>query len=179
MKNILILFGVLLGSIQVSVAGNNQSQALVEFTNTDTTVKTQLNNVLLAYYDVKDALVKDNEKLALNKAKALVASLNAVDMKKLSPAEHNFFMPLQEKLLYDAEHISKAPNIDHAREHFSSLSKNIWSLTFAFKANNGIPAYKDYCPMQKAIWVSKDEGIKNPYYGSQMMSCGKVTDTLK
>ncbi|MGK4422547.1 DUF3347 domain-containing protein, partial [Klebsiella pneumoniae] len=76
-----------------------QSQALVEFTNTDTTVKTQLNNVLLAYYDVKDALVKDNEKLALNKAKALVASLNAVDMKKLSPAEHNFFMPLQEKLL--------------------------------------------------------------------------------
>jgi hypothetical protein len=30
-----------------------------------------------------------------------------------------------------------------------------------------------------ANWVSKDNTIKNPYYGSQMLSCGKTLETIK
>jgi hypothetical protein len=41
------------------------------------------------------------------------------------------------------------------------------------------PVYQDYCPMKKAYWLSSEAAIKNPYYGSQMLSCGKINDTIK
>jgi hypothetical protein len=30
-----------------------------------------------------------------------------------------------------------------------------------------------------ANWLSKESAIKNPYYGSQMLSCGKTVETIK
>jgi len=33
--------------------------------------------------------------------------------------------------------------------------------------------------MKKSSWLSNDTSIKNPYYGSSMLTCGKVTGTLK
>jgi hypothetical protein len=29
-----------------------------------------------------------------------------------------------------------------------------------------------------AFWISKEKGVKNPYYGKSMLTCGKVTETL-
>jgi len=34
--------------------------------------------------------------------------------------------------------------------------------------------YEDYCPMKKMSWLSESKEIKNPFYGSKMLSCGKV-----
>jgi hypothetical protein len=39
------------------------------------------------------------------------------------------------------------------------------------------PVYYQYCPMKKAYWLSKEKDIKNPYYGSSMLTCGKVAET--
>jgi hypothetical protein len=33
--------------------------------------------------------------------------------------------------------------------------------------------------MQDANWLSKENTVKNPYYGSQMLSCGKTVETIK
>jgi hypothetical protein len=30
-----------------------------------------------------------------------------------------------------------------------------------------------------ANWLSLDINIKNPYYGNQMLTCGKVVDTIQ
>jgi hypothetical protein len=30
-----------------------------------------------------------------------------------------------------------------------------------------------------ADWLSKEKEIKNPYYGSQMLNCGSVEETIK
>jgi hypothetical protein len=32
--------------------------------------------------------------------------------------------------------------------------------------------------MKKATWLSETNAIKNPYYGKQMLTCGKTTETL-
>jgi hypothetical protein len=43
--------------------------------------------------------------------------------------------------------------------------------------------YKEYCPMafnnKGASWLSQEKEIKNPYFGGRMLSCGKVTETLR
>jgi len=84
---------------------------------------------------------------------------------------------LQDKLAYDARHISESIDINHQREHFTSLSANM--ITLAKRAQLSLEAvYEDYCPMKKSYWLSSDTAIQNPYYGKTMPGCGKITTTL-
>ena len=43
--------------------------------------------------------------------------------------------------------------------------------------------YYQHCPMYNngkgANWLSKESAIKNPYYGSQMLTCGSTVETIK
>ena len=144
----------------------------------DNTKTTSLTQLLNSYYDVKNALVSSDAKTAATKAGDLVKALNAVNMKALSEVDMNAFMPLQEKLAFDAKHISENNGIAEQREHFSSLSNNIYKLAKAVKLS-AEPVYQEYCPMKKMYWLSSEAAIKNPYYGKAMPTCGKVTDTLK
>jgi hypothetical protein len=32
--------------------------------------------------------------------------------------------------------------------------------------------------MIKTHWLSSEKAIKNPYYGSAMLTCGEVTETI-
>ena len=144
----------------------------------DITKTTPLSALLNSYYDVKDALVSSNATIAATKADELLKAINGVDMKALSETDMNIFMPLQEKLAFDAKHISETKEIGHQREHFSSLSNNIYKLAKDAKLSTE-PVYQQYCPMKKMYWLSNETTIKNPYYGKMMLTCGKVTETLK
>ena len=74
-----------------------------------------------------------------------------------------------------AEHIEKSP-IDHQREHFDVLSKDMIDLIAITGTEEKL--YQDFCPMYNnnkgAQWLSATKEIKNPYYGAKMMSCGSV-----
>jgi hypothetical protein len=87
------------------------------------------------------------------------------------------FMSYQDKLAFDARHISESNDIAHQREHFANFSANFFKLAKAIKLTDEA-VYYDYCPMKKSYWLSADAAIKNPYYGKQMLTCGKVTETL-
>ena len=66
-------------------------------------------------------------------------------------------------------------------ENFDTLSKNIYELIKVSKQET--PTYYQFCPMANngkgANWLSKENVVKNPYYGSMMLSCGKVTETIR
>jgi len=133
--------------------------------------------ILTAYYQVKDALVAGDAKAVATAAGEMLKSVNGVDMTALAPKDHQAFMALQDKLAYDSRHISESSDINHQREHFTSLSANLFKLAKQARLS-GQPIYEDYCPMKKAYWLSSDTAIKNPYFGSKMLTCGKVSTTL-
>jgi copper chaperone CopZ len=137
-----------------------------------------LPQLLSLYYDIKNALISSNANTAAAKATAFLTAIKAVDMKSLSEADHNAFMPLQDKLIFDATHISESKDVDHQRDHFSTFSTNFYSLAKAVKLSEK-PVYQAYCPMKKMYWLSSEAAIKNPYYGKMMLTCGKVTDTIQ
>jgi hypothetical protein len=137
-----------------------------------------LSPVLTDYYQVKDALVGSDSKAAAEKAAALVKDINGVDMGSIPAKDHMAFMTLKDKLTFDARHISESTDLAHQREHFASLSANMASLAKKARLSEQ-PVYEEYCPMKKSSWLSNDTSIKNPYYGSSMLTCGKVTATLK
>src|ERR1700744_5275722 len=137
-----------------------------------------LHSVLTGYYQVKDALVSSDSKAAATAAGDLYKYLTNIDMSAIPVKDHMAFMNLQNKLSFDARHISESTDINHQREHFTSLSANMSTLTKqAHLAQE--PVYQEYCPMKKSYWLSSDTTIKNPYYGASMPDCGKVTGTLK
>ena len=136
-----------------------------------------LNTVLGGYYNVKDALVKSDPKAAAVASGVLLKAITNIDMSAIPANDHMAFMKLQDKLAYDARHISESTDINHQREHFTSLSVNM--LTLAKQANLSKEAfYVDYCPMKKAHWLSSDTAIRNPYYGKTMPDCGKIAATV-
>ena len=145
-------------------------------------LKSQLGEVLNAYYAVKNALVGDDGKTASAKAKELLTALGKVDMANFGGEQHSVYMPLAEKIKFDAEHIEETKDVSHQRDHFNTLSDNVFKVvkTFNFNAE---PAYQQFCPMARdgkgAYWISKEKAVKNPYYGKSMLTCGKVTETLK
>jgi hypothetical protein len=137
-----------------------------------------LSPILNNYYQLKDALVSGNPTAAATAAGELLKAINAVDMKSMTPSDHMAFMALEDKLAFDARHISESKDINHQREHFESLSANLFKLATKVKLSSQ-PIYEDYCPMKKAYWLSDDTAIRNPYFGSSMPTCGKVMTTLK
>jgi len=138
----------------------------------------ELNSILTNYYTLKDALVRDDAKDAAGAAGELFKSINNINMSAIPMKDHNTFMSLKDKLSFDSRHISESTDIHHQREHFTSLSANMVALAKQATLSQQ-PVYEDYCPMKKAYWLSSGTAIKNPYYGSSMLTCGKVAATLK
>jgi hypothetical protein len=140
--------------------------------------ESSLKPLLDLYYDIKNSLVKSDAPSAATKAAEFVTVINAVDEKKLSKDEGKAFSSLKQKLAFDARHISENKEVSHQRDHFKTFSDNFYLLIKDAKVS-GETVYRQYCPMKKSYWLSNESSIKNPYYGSQMLTCGKVTDTLK
>lgn len=148
---------------------------------TTTQQQGQLKAVFDSYFDVKDALVKTDGKMASEKAKSLVKAISSVKMNELKADEHTVWMKVLNDLKEDAEHISETADAAHQRDHFITLSKNIYDLLKVSKYE--VPVYDLFCPMANngkgANWLSKENAVKNPYYGSQMLTCGSVKETIK
>ena len=136
-----------------------------------------IDKITTAYIGVKNALVGSNATLAKSKSKELLTALST-PVKGLQPAQQKLAATYLDKLKFDSRHIGETTVIDHQREHFASLSKNMYSLLSGLKLNS-TTVYQQYCPMKKAYWLSESEDIRNPYYGDEMLECGKVTATLK
>jgi len=141
-------------------------------------VKASINAVLKSYLDIKNALAADNSKAANEAAKNFTTSLKAVSPGQMDDKQKAVWQQYAEKLRFDGDHISESTDIAHQREHFGSLSTNMFTVLKAFKTND-MALYQQYCPMAKKYWVSESSTIKNPYLGKSMPDCGVTKATLK
>ena len=159
----------------------------VEIKNAVATTKTvaatsfKINEIITNYLKLKNALVKDDSKGAANAGKALYATLNILDAKSLDTKLKKEYVDIADDAKEHAEHIGDNPGkIEHQREHFAMLSKDINDLIQTFGTTQKL--YQDYCPMydegKSGYWISETKEIKNPYFGSQMLTCGSVTKTF-
>lgn len=143
--------------------------------------KKDLAEVFDLYFKLKDALVATDAKSATKAAKKLEESINGVEMAKLSMDVHMIWMELFPAIKEDVGKISGAKTIKFQRENFVNLSTNMYKLMKVAKYEN--PVYYQFCPMANegkgANWLSKENKVQNPYYGSEMMTCGKVVETIK
>jgi copper chaperone CopZ len=152
-------------------------EAKTETTNTVAIETNQLQAVYDNYFLLKDALVKTDSKAAAAKANELLSAIQLVKMESLKMEVHMVWMKVLKGLSSDAKSISESQDIKKQRDFFKSLSKNTYELIKISKPTEAV--YYQYCPMQDANWLSKENAVKNPYYGAQMLTCGKVVESIK
>ena len=136
--------------------------------------------VFQSYLSVKDALVASDQKKAALAAEKLGQSIKKVDMKALAEAEHTQWMKVKASLEKSSAAIANDGKLESQRNSFMALSNHMYELAKTSKSSQGL--YWQYCPMANnnkgAHWLSNEEAIKNPYYGSKMMSCGEVKEKI-
>ncbi|UPT70994.1 MAG: DUF3347 domain-containing protein [Flavobacterium sp. JAD_PAG50586_2] len=147
----------------------------------EATKMSQLDAVYESYFSLKDALVKTDGAMASAAAKELLASINAVKMGELKMDVHVVWMKVLENLKKDATAISSSTDAKKQRDSFDTLSVSLYELIKVSKSDETV--YYQFCPMANdgkgANWLSKENNIKNPYFGSMMLSCGKTVETIK
>jgi len=135
------------------------------------TKNSQISKLYQNYLTLKSALVSDQAANATKAANAFIKTAGTIDYKLIS--EGNI-----EKLKKDATAISNEKRIQKQRSYFFNLSDNMIAIAKKYKVSDS-SAYVQYCPMAKGSWLSDSKKIANPYYGSQMLSCGTVQSELK
>lgn len=125
-----------------------------------------MENVVNQYLSIKDALVVSDAESAQAGA---VALLGVVDATK---------MPL---LQQKTKEMAAVNNLDSLRIHFDSLSVALYEQVKQQPDSNRV-LYKQYCPMafnnRGAFWLSTHREIKNPYFGDEMLTCGRVEEEI-
>ena len=150
--------------------------------NADTKATVSIKEIVNTYLQLKNAFAKDNTNDAATAANTLGSTFKNFDKATLSASQKKFFEDIEDDANEHAEHIGKnGGKIEHQREHFEMLSKDIYDLVKAFGSNQVL--YKDFCPMYNkgkgAFWISETKEIKNPYLGKAMPTCGTIKEEIK
>ncbi|MDX1407282.1 MAG: efflux RND transporter periplasmic adaptor subunit [Saprospiraceae bacterium] len=143
--------------------------------------KQQLEKLVEAYLGLKDALVATDPDAAADATGRFIAALGKVDMTLISGDAHLFWMRELEGLKEHAKAIAETDDVELQRRQFGFLSTLLIDTMRSF-GTTGQKYFVQYCPMafdnEGAGWISHEKQIRNPYFGDQMLKCGKVTDTL-
>jgi Cu(I)/Ag(I) efflux system membrane fusion protein len=139
--------------------------------------RTQLDDMVISYLDLKNTLVNTDANGASLSADLLLKSLENVDMSLLKGDGHVFWMDQLNAIKSHGENIKNSSDVEKQRDQFDFLSQGVINSLKAFGTNEKT-YYVQYCPMAKgnqgADWLSTENVIKNPYFGDKMMKCGSI-----
>ncbi|KAF5277834.1 hypothetical protein FQR65_LT15918 [Abscondita terminalis] len=111
----------------------------------------------------------------------LKSAIAAIKMGELQPKEHDVWMMVMKDLEKQTAALHSSKGLEKQRIVFMSLSEQIYKLIKA--TDPAYTVYYNHCPMfndgKGANWLSKEKSIQNPYYGSQMLTCGSIKETIK
>lgn len=140
-----------------------------------------LDALYLDYFALQFALSHDQFDASREKARKFLGSLQKISMKSLPEAAHVSWMPAAKNLKTAAEQIQAAKAIEAARTAFEPLSTELIQVARKFQSEKH-RLLVFHCPMafdyKGADWLQNKEGTENPYFGSQMFSCGEQTADL-
>ncbi|REL38993.1 efflux RND transporter periplasmic adaptor subunit [Rhodohalobacter sp. SW132] len=134
--------------------------------------------VLLTHYlDGKEALFESDMDGVSTAFQQAAEELESIGLHRMQGDAHMRWMEQYEAIEGHLNHILEAEDMEVRREGFALLSHVLIEAV----NNYGIPGmvYHQYCPMEDANWLSRDEQIENPYAPDTMPSCGEVIERIE
>lgn len=169
-------------SKETTTASGDTAKTGMQSATTETTSNNPVNDMVASYLQLKNALANDNSKDAAAAASEVQKAVEKGNTASFSADQKKVFADVKDDAMEHAEHIAaNANNIEHQREHFETLSEDLYDLVKVFGTVQTL--YQTHCPMYNnnkgANWLSETKEIKNPYLGSKMSTCGEVKEELK
>jgi Cu(I)/Ag(I) efflux system membrane fusion protein len=142
----------------------------------------ELAEVWVRYLPIHQELAADRFEDARKALAAFESAVTTVDAATLSGHAAHVWQTEHEKLEQFAVQLQTANDIEAARTAFKPLSEQIGVLAKTFGFGEVTPIYELHCPMafrgQGAIWYQDSDLVRNPYYGSSMLTCADRVDRL-
>lgn len=161
-----------------------ETEAANEITEVSEAVKASVATeaIINGYLKIKNALANDKSKEATTAATDFVNAVLATNSEKIDSKLIDKYKTITESAKKQADLIvSNDGEIAEQRTHFAVLSKDITNLIATFGTDKKL--YQDYCPMynegKNGYWISEIKEIRNPYYGSEMLSCGGMIKEIQ
>lgn len=141
----------------------------------------QLAAVFEASLVLNEAFVASDAQKVKKSIKPVQDAVAEVDMELLKGKGHMDWMGYLKKINHSLSAIQASGNIADQRKHFSDFSDALYKSVKTFGIA-GEKAYFQHCPMalnnSGAFWLSDSKEIRNPYFGSKMLTCGSVKETI-
>ena len=157
-------------------SGNGEKMINMDM-NISEAIQEKLEKALPSYLKLKDAFVASDSDNVSKLARSFSDDLNSINSEDLKEMEQAHLSKIKELLNL----IAKSNKIENQRQSFVMLNQNFIPMIKAVK-NMKQSLYVQNCPManqnQGASWMSREEAVKNPYFGDAMLTCGSVTDTI-
>lgn len=149
--------------------------------STPVAFKEQLKSLVVAYLEVKDALVATDPSQTTIAAGAFQAQLSTIDPSLIDGDPQAYWFEQRKVLEKRNNNIRKASDVEIQRAHFEHLSLSLIELIKSFGIEGQV-FYIQHCPMafdnRGADWLSAEENVLNPYFGDVMLRCGFVKEEV-
>ncbi|MCZ7583301.1 MAG: DUF3347 domain-containing protein [Deltaproteobacteria bacterium] len=131
----------------------------------------QMQPILAEYLTIQETLASDKTDGVAGAAGKIAELAGKLDASDIVAGHAKHYQGIAEKLPAAAKKLQQAGDIKAARAAFAELSKPMvmWA---EHQSNN--PATVVFCSMYPGSWLQKGTDVRNPYYGSKMLTCGEI-----
>ncbi len=162
-KSLIVVLAVVLGFSVVAFAAEKEKP----------TLQSHLNEAAAGYTKIHTALFNDTVKGVRGEAKSIVSALKLA--KKNKKRDKELIAALGEVKAAAKKLDVKKLDLKAARENFGPLSDSFIELIRNhFPEKLSKKYYTFYCPMVERYWLQTGKKTLNPYYGKEMLGCGKI-----
>ena len=103
-------------------------------------------------------------------------------MEELKGDNHLAWMKQLNVMKPNIAKIVSTVNPDEQKAAFATFNTAFYKSVKRFGLA-GVTTYYQFCPMalnnEGAFWLSESADIRNPYFGSDMLTCGETRDTIR
>lgn len=139
------------------------------------TLRTAVEPLFDFYFEMHEALANDDLDAATEEAPVFRSHVNGIDPALLHGAARNTWLEIVEQLNLGTAGLDTADSIEQARASFAQISEAMIAIETNFGHRGENVHYAVHCPMafgEGASWLQPYSDVKNPYYGSSMLTCG-------
>ena len=149
------------------------------FTGPSTAVfRLSLSPLYGAYSELQKALAGDDPEASRRVARKLQEAIDQVNPGGLSREASVRWEEERMLLALAAKKAVESSSLASLRRHFGAISRGVLTLERTFRHAGDTIRYEAFCPMafdnKGGSWLQIERDIRNPYFGSSMLSCGEV-----